>query len=164
MKQLLVLSCLLLTTFTATATATTATDDSPKSWFREKYLEYYHDEYYDYYISQNQYSSKRVICTDFHKSATVFAITGRHIPLSTRKNEQQHHRTCPILLYVTAIKPTDYLPQEEYYPRLIRIVVEEILEPLGDFMCVVFEIYMMMMSVILAALSSVFIIMLIFCQ
>jgi hypothetical protein len=169
MKQLLVISCLLLTITTTTTTATaTASADSTKSWFREKYLEYYHDEYYDYYMSLNQYSNKRVICTDFHKSATVFAITGRRqrSASAARTNEQQH-RTCPtILLYAaaTTLKHTDYLPQEEYYPRLIRIAVEEILEPLGDFMCDVFKIYIIMMSVILASIFSVFIIMLIFCQ
>lgn len=157
MKQLLIISCLLLTTFTATG--------SPKSWFREKYLEYYHDEYYDYYMSQIQYSSnKRVVCPDFHKSATVFAITGRRQSSAPAALKNVQHRTCPLTIYATTPKYTDYLPQEEYYPRVIRIAVEEIIEPLGDFMCDVFEIHIIMMSIILASIFSVFVIMLIFCQ
>ena len=161
MKQLLIISCLILTTFTAMAAAA-----DPKLWFREKYLEYYHDDYYDYYMSQNQYSAsnnKRDICPEFHKPATLFAITGRYQPApSARKSIQ---RTCPLTIYATSAKYTDYLPPEEYYyPRFIRFAIEDVIEPLGNFMCDVFEVYMMLMSIILASLSSLFIIMLIFGQ
>lgn len=163
MKQLLIISCLILTTFTAMAAPAAAAD--PKLWFREKYLEYYHDDYYDYYMSQNQYSAgnnKRDICPEFHKPATLFAITGRHQPAPAARKRIQ--RTCPLTIYTTSAKYTDYLPPEEYYPRFIRFAVEDVIEPLGNFMCDVFEVYMMLMSIILASLSSLFIIMLIFCQ
>jgi hypothetical protein len=169
MKQLLIISCLILTTFTVMAATAAA---SPKSWFREKYIEYYHDEYYDYYMSQYQLAvndgvvdidrNKRDICVDFHKPATLFAITGQRQPApATRKSIQ---RTCPLTIYATTAKYTDYLPPEEYYPRFIRFAIEDVIEPLGNFMCDVFEVYMMLMSIILASISSVFIIMLIFCQ
>jgi hypothetical protein len=139
----------------------------PKLWFREKYLEYYHDDYYDYYMSQNQYSAgnnKRDICPEFHKPATLFAITGRHQPAPAPAARKSIQRTCPLTIYATTAKYTDYLPPEEYYPRFIRFAIEDVIEPLGNFMCDVFEVYMMLMSIILASISSVFIIMLIFCQ
>lgn len=168
MKQLLIISCLILTTMTDMAAAAAA----PKSWFREKYIDHLRAEYYDYYMSQNQLAvavgvgnNKREICPEFHKSSTLFAITGRRQPApAAQKNIP---RTCPLSIYATAPKPakyTDYLPPEEYYPRFIRIAVEDVIEPLGNFMCDVFEVFMLISSIILATLSSIFMIILIFGQ
>jgi len=170
MKQLLIISCLLLTSITVMA----ATADASKSWFREKYIEYLRAEYYDYYMSQqNQLAvadgvvdigrNKREICPEFHKTSTLFAITGRRQPAALKNIP----RTCSLSIYATAPKPakyTDYLQPEEYYPRFIKFAVEDVIEPLGDFMCDVFEVFMIISSFILATLSSIFMIILIFGQ
>ena len=175
MKQLLIISCLILTTITDMAAAAAA----PKSWFREKYIDHLRAEYYDYYMSQNQLAvadgvvdigvgnNKRDICPEFHKTSTLFAITGRRQPAPALAAQKNIPRTCPLSIYATAPKPakyTDYLPPEEYYPRFIRIAVEDVIEPLGNFMCDVFEVFMIISSFILATLSSIFMIILIFGQ
>lgn len=132
-----------------------------KSWFREKYLVGTYDTYYDYTLHRFEFSdNNHDMCPDVYKSATIFAMTGRYM--------NRIKQTCTFV-YVT--KPTknnyphiDYIPPPLYDLRFIHITVTDVLHFVGQFLCYTFEIGMIILSIILASCSTLFMIILLFCQ
>lgn len=152
MKLLLIISSLLLTITDST---------NAESWFREKYLQKTYDEYYEYSISRYHFGdNNREICPEIHKSATFFAITGRPM------NRNMMRPICLSSLYARKLTKIDlqYHPPEAHYVRLIRVTVTDVIEPIGDFMCYLFELCMILLSVIFASFGTLVMIILIFRQ
>ena len=140
--------------------STTSTSTSTTTWFREKYNEQTYQDYYDYSISRyNLRDNNRDTCPDFHTSASIFAITGQQI--------QRVTRTCSSL-YVkkgTSSKANaKYTPPEAHYIQLIEGTVMDVVEFIGVFMCYFLEFAMLLVSLILLFWSTVFMVILVFCQ
>jgi hypothetical protein len=152
---LLTIVSLLLSSGTTTTTTTTQT-----TWFREKYNEQTYQDYYDYSISRyNLRDNNRDTCPDFHTSASIFAITGQQIKRVTR--------TCSSLYVkkgVSSKANAKYTPPEAHYIQLIEVTVVDILEIIGVFMCYLLEFAMLLVSLILLFWSTVFMVILVFCQ
>ena len=145
----------LLSTASAASTASS-------SWFREKYNEQTYDDYYDYTVSRYSLTdNNRDTCPDIHTSASIFAITGQQIRRVTR--------TCSSL-YVTKGTSTSskatakYTPPEAHYIQLIEVTVVDVVEFIGVFMCYLFEVSMILVSLILLFWSTLMMVMLLFCQ
>ena len=149
MKLLFIISCLLL-----------AVTGASKSWFRENYLQYTYDEYYEHTMTLYRFGdNERDMCPDVHKSATFFAITGRR-PMNQKM-------ICLSPLYAKKLLPSKdigYQPPEAYYVILIRTTVNDIIEPLGELIYDAFHVGIIVISIILASMSSLFLIILVFCQ
>lgn len=149
MKLLFIILCLLL-----------AVTGASKSWFRENYLQYTYDEYYEHTTTLYRFGdNERDMCPDIHKSATFFAITGRR-PMNQKM-------ICLSPLYAKKLRPSKdigYQPPEAYYALFIRTTVNDIIEPLGELIYDAFHVGMIVISIILASMSSLFLIMLVFCQ
>ncbi len=131
-----------------------------QTWFREKYLQNTYDEYYDYTLTRYKLEdNNRDICPDTHKSSLFFAITGQHM--------NRIKRTCSTI-YVQKSTNIDrsahYTPPISHYAQHIEVTIMDVLYVLGEFVCYTFEISMLIMSVILASCSTLFLIMLLFCQ
>ena len=132
-----------------------------KSWFREKYLVGTYDTYYDYTLHRFEFSDNdHDMCPDVYKSATIFAMTGRYM--------NRIKQTCSIAVYVQ--KHTDihahYTPPEAPDLRFIQhiMVTTDVLHFVGQLVCYTFEIGMIILSIILASCSTLFMIILLFCQ
>ena len=149
MKLLLIISGILL-----------ANTGASKSWFRENYLQYTYDEYYEHTMSLYHFGdNNRDICPDIHKSATLFAITGRR-PMNQKT-------ICLSPLYAKKLLPSKdigYQPPDAYYVILIRTTVNDIIQPLGELIYDAFHVGIIVISIILASMSSLFLIILVFCQ
>jgi hypothetical protein len=140
---------------------------SSNSWFREKYLVSAHDTYYDYTLTRFRLDdNERDMCPDIHKSATIYAITGQYmnkikstcnaiyVQKSTHNDNDNH-------LYITE---ENRPPPQEAFVETIYIMMTDVVQISGVFACYTFEIGMIVMSVILASCSTLFMIMLLFCQ
>jgi hypothetical protein len=132
---------------------------SSSSWFREKYNEQTYNDYYDYTVSRYSLTdNNRDTCPDIHTSASIFAITGQQIRRVTR--------TCSSL-YVTKGTSSSipkYTPPEAHYIQLIEVTVVDIVEFIGVFMCYLFEVSMILVSLILLLWTTLMMVMLLFCQ
>lgn len=102
------------------------------------------------------------MCPDIHKPATIYAITGQYM------NEIK--RTCNAI-YVekyahttTNATATATAPTHEQLLENIDRMITDFFEYSGVCACYAFEIGMIVMSVILASCSTLFMIMLVFCQ
>jgi len=79
--------------------ASSAKKEKSLSWFREKYIRQIYDDYYEYTLKRDTLEDNdRDICPDFHKSATIFAITGQQI--------YRIIRTCSVYIYPTTMTTT----------------------------------------------------------
>lgn len=150
----------LLTIVSLLLSSGTTTTTTQTTWFREKYNEQTYNDYYDYSISRyNLRDKNRDVCPDFHTSASIFAITGQQIKRVTQ--------TCSSL-YVkkgaSSKANAKYTPPEAHYIQLIEVTVVDILEIIGVFMCYLLEIGMLLMSIIMLFCSTVFMVILVFCQ
>ena len=132
---------------------------SASAWFREKYNEQTYDDYYDYTVSRYSLTdNNRDTCPDIHTSASIFAITGQQI--------QRVTRTCSSL-YVkkgTLSSIAKYTPPEAYYIQLLEVTIADVVEFIGVFMCYLFEVSMLLVSLILLCWSTLMMVMLLFCQ
>lgn len=136
---------------------------SSSSWFREKYNEQTYNDYYDYTVSRYSLTdNNRDTCPDIHTSASIFAITGQQIRRVTR--------TCSSL-YVTKGTSSSsskanakYTPPEAHYIQLIEVTVVDVVEFIGVFMCYLFEVSMILVSLILLLWTTLMMVMLLFCQ
>lgn len=157
--------CVLATLTIALLSSTTmaAAVASASSWFREKYNEQTYHDYYDYTVSRSSLiDNNRDTCPDFHASASIFAITGQQI--------QRVTRTCSSL-YVnkgtTSAKAKangKYNPPEAHYTQMADIIVVDVVEFIGVFMCYLLEFAMLLVSLILLFWSTLIMVMLLFCQ
>ena len=154
MKQLL-LALTLALTFTPVLIASAP---STTSWFREKYLQQIYDEQYEYTYTRYRFGdNNRDLCVEVHKPAIFFAITGRRIGRSKQKPQ-----TC---LYITKSRiGAHYKPPNAHDVQLIDITVMDVIEFLNKFIYYVFEISMILSSIVLVSFSTLCMIMLIFCQ
>ena len=141
------------TSTTATTTAVTATPPgSPKpiskSWFREKYIQQIYDDYYEYTLTRYELGDNdRDVCPDIYKSSLIFAITGQHIT-----------RTCSALyMNIETTKSDDHDDKDDQAVQYITGIMTSII-------CYTFELSMLILSIILACCSTIFMIILLFCQ
>jgi hypothetical protein len=136
-----------------------STSTASSSWFREKYNEQTYNDYYDYTVSRYSLTyNNRDTCPDIHTSASIFAITGQQIRRVTR--------TCSSL-YVTKGTSSSipkYTPPEAHYIQLIEVTVVDVVEFIGVFMCYLFEVSMILVSLILLLWTTLMMVMLLFCQ
>lgn len=124
---------------------------SSKTWFREKYLQQTYDDYYHYTLTRYELGDNdRDVCPDFHKSASIFAITGRQI--------YQITKTCSSL-YVQKgnAKSVNYTPPPAHYIQLIDITVMDVVRFITEFACYTFEIGIFILSIILLCCSTILI-------
>lgn len=148
-SMLFLLSCVLF--FVAFATATAASDTS-SSFIREKYLDELYNQQYCYTLQQIQHNPE--ICPEFHSSAMYFAITGRR--RFTQTCRHIHHTT------VTPLQPRDIIRNNNNNSYVL--LSDIIIIILTDIAYYTFEYGMLLISVILASCSTLFMIMLLFCQ
>jgi hypothetical protein len=158
MKLLLFISGILLAVAAAAA---------PNSWFREKYLSQTYDEYYHYSISRYRFGNNDHddVCPEIHKSATFFAITGRQM---NRKNGVLLPICPSVSFYANAKKyNTKHAIYQEYtHPEVqyARFIMSDIIEPLGKFIEYIFELCMILCSILFASFISLVVIILTFAQ
>jgi hypothetical protein len=152
-QQLLVLTLAL--TFT---TVLFASAPSTSSWFREKYLQQTYDEQYENTFTRYRFGdNNRDVCPEVHKPAIFFAITGRRMRHSAQQPQTR--------LYIRRITiRTHYKPPSAHDVQLIDITVMDVIEFLNKFIYYVFEISMILSSIVLASFSTLCLIMLLFCQ
>jgi 5-enolpyruvylshikimate-3-phosphate synthase len=164
-----IISCALLLFAMTTATETrikpetTLITTTSNSWFRDKYLQKTYEEYYHYTLTRYKLEDNDYdVCPDFHKSSLFFAITGQHM--------NRIKKTCSLLYVETTanMNSNDYTsPNTTIYHDImqdIQITIIDVLEFLGVVACYTFEISMLFMSVVLASCSTLFLIILLFCQ
>lgn len=153
MTMAMVMTILAITQILVPTTAVALPDPGPysKRWFREKYVQQTYDDYYHYTLTRYQFGDNdRDVCPDFHKSASIFAITGQQIYRITK--------TCSSLYPQKEIsKSVNYTPPEAHYIHLIDITVMDVLQFLAEFACYTFEIGMYILSIILLCCSTVLI-------
>ena len=135
-----------------------STTPSSDSWFREKYLQQTYRDYYHYTLTRYEFGDNdRDVCPDFHKSASIFAITGQQIYRITK--------TCSSLYVQKEItKSVNYTPPEAHYIQLIDITVMDVVRFVTEFACYTFEIGMFILSVILLCCSTILIGIGLFCS
>ena len=157
MKQLL-LSLTLALTFTQVLIAS----EPSKSWFREKYIQQIYDEQYEYTITRHRFGDKNHdVCIEVHKPALFFAITGRRMGRSTQQQQQPQTR-----LYIRrrSTISAHYKPPNAHDVQLIDITVMDVIDFLNKFIYYVFEISMILSSIVLVSFCTLCMIMLLFCQ
>jgi hypothetical protein len=142
--------------FAATA-ATAATAASSTSSIREKYLDEIYKQQYRYTLQEIQHD--REICPEFHNSAMYFAITGQ-------RQLNRVTQTCRHILHTTvtpaAVRP---LPLNLYDRNILsNITLTDLVISFKEFVCYTFEYVMLLISVILASCSTLFMIILLLCQ
>ena len=154
MKQLL-LALILALTFTPVLFASAPS----KSWFREKYLQKTYDEQYKNTFTRYRFGDNdRDVCPELHKPAIFFAITGQHMDRSTQQQPLTY-------LYIHKRTITShYNPPNAHDVQLIDITVMDVIVFLNEFIYYVFEISMILSSIVLASFSTLCMIMLLFCQ
>ena len=155
MKQLL-LALTLALTFTPVLIASAP---SRSSRFREKYLQKTYDEQYENTFTRYRFGdNNHDVCTELHKPAIFFAITGRDMSRSTQQQPQTR-------LYIRRITiSAHYKPPNAHDVQLIDITAMDVIVFLNKFIYYVFEISMIISSIVLASFSTLCMIMLIFCQ
>ena len=143
----------------SSASASASATPSSKTWFREKYLIGSHDIYYEYTLHRFQLGDNdHDMCPDIHKTATLYAIIGRYLhevkhtcsSLYVQKNNQRIHTD------TDTDTDTDYTLLSEEGFKVIQFIFHV--------SCYTFEIGMIIMSILLAACSTLFMIILLFCQ
>lgn len=152
------LMMMMLSLSEAKATITIPSSPPSNSWFQEKYLIGSYDIYYNYNLNRFEFGDNdRDVCPDVYNSATIYAITGRYF--------QEIKHTCSSLYIQKNTKnknpPVDPL---SYDVRFIHNTAIVVLHFLGQFICYTFEIGMIITSIVLAACSTLFMILLLFCQ
>jgi hypothetical protein len=149
--MLLLLSFIVIATATADAAAVTT------SFIREKYLDEIYKQQYRYTLQEIQHD--REICPEFHNSAMYFAITGQ-------RQLNRVTQTCRHILHTTvtpaAVRP---LPLNPYDRNILsNITLTDLVIFFKEFVCYTFEYTMLLISVILASCSTLFMIILLLCQ
>lgn len=144
----------------SSAASSSATKEKPLSWFREKYIRQTYDDYYEYTVKRYSLEDNdRDICPDFHKSATIFAITGQQI--------YRIIRTCSVYIYPTTTTTNDnihYTPHESHFKQISQITVMDVIQLIRGFLCYTFEIGMYAMSILLLCCSTILITIVMYCH
>jgi hypothetical protein len=160
MTHLITLSPLLLlfTTEVAVATAT--------PWFREKYLKETYNEYYIYTFSRWRLDDNHIdMCPELHKPAVYFAITGRnlwtHTPLTHGTYRQRQRRQRQRQRRRHDQGPGEYTA---HYLLWFEITVQDVVWFLIDFILYCWELLILLLSVLMASLTTMILCMLVFGQ
>ena len=155
MTHIITLSLLLLLFTTSSASAS-----APVPWFREKYLAQIYNEYYIYTFSRWRLDDNDLdMCPEIHKPAVYFAMTGRPLwresPLShpTYRQRQRRRRRQHIIT-----QPTPY------DIRLVEISVLDVVWFLIDFHLYCCELLILLLSILLASLTTIILCILVFGQ
>jgi len=134
----------------AAAAATTTTKEKPISRFREKYLEQIYNDQYHYTLTRRSLDDNDYdMCPDYHKSATIFSITGQQI--------NRIITTCGVYIERKPQNDIQYTPPESHYTILAQITVMDVIQFTSTFICYTFEIGMYIMSIILLCCSTILI-------
>jgi len=136
----------------------------PNSWFREKYLVASYEIYHDYMLYRYVWDDNDIDkCPDIYNGASLYAITGRHI--------YQIKRTCPFIYVLPKFAETETItpipiPIPIPIPdlRIVYLMLVDALQRLFQISCYIFEIVMNILSIVLAACFTLFMIILLFCQ
>ncbi len=141
--------------------ASSAKKEKSLSWFREKYIRQIYDDYYEYTLKRDTLEDNdRDICPDFHKSATIFAITGQQI--------YRIIRTCSVYIYPTTMTTTNdnihYTPHESHFKQIAQMTVMDVIQLIRAFLCYTFEIGMYAMSIFLLCCSTILMTIVMFCH
>lgn len=146
---------LFITTTNAAASA------APVSWFREKYITQIYDEYYKYTFSRWRLDDNDIdMCPEIHKPAVYFAITGRPLwresPLShaTYRQRQRSQR----------IRDRQQRRFTAYDIRWVEITVMDVVWFLIDFVLYCCELLIILLSVLMATLTTIILFILVFGQ
>ena len=137
---------------------TVLTSEASTSWVREKYLQQIYNEQYEHAITRYRFGdNNRDVCVEVHKPSIFFAITGLRMGRSTQQPQTR--------LYIRRSTISDhYKPPNAHDVQLIDITVMDVIEFLDEFIFYVFEISMILSSIVLASFSTLCMIMLMFCQ
>jgi hypothetical protein len=151
---------LLFITTTSAIAGTPTTVTVPVPWFREKYLAQIYNEYYIYTFSRWRLDDNDLdMCPEIHKPAVYFAMTGRPLwresPLShpTYRQRQRRRRRQHIIT-----QPTPY------DIRLVEISVLDVVWFLIDFHLYCCELLILLLSILLASLTTIILCILVFGQ
>ena len=126
------------------------------SWFREKYLTQTYNEYYTYTLTRWRLDDNdRDACPEFHKSAVYFAITGQQLWRQPR-------------IRAPPPRPPPRPPRIPMYTahdvRLIHYTVSDAAFFLLDFAQYSCELLILLLSVLMALLTSMILMILVFGQ
>jgi hypothetical protein len=156
------LVAVMMAAVTVTVMATAATTPTSKSWFQEKYIQETYVVYYEYMLTRYELGDNdRDVCPDIHKSSTIFAITGQHITRITKTCSSPYAKKKPAKV---DLDQEGQYAQYAQYAQYITGIMTSIIEFIGEFICYTFEITMLILSIILASCSTLFMIILMFCQ
>lgn len=151
MRQIIISTSLLLLITTSAAVAVPV--PAPVTWFREKYLTQTYNEYYIYTFSRLRLDDNgRDMCPELHKPAIYFAITGQPLWRVTSQRRQGREAT------------TGYITPTAYDIRWIEITVLDVVRFLivfGQYYC---ELFILLLSVLMAALTTLILGILVFGQ
>lgn len=130
------------------------------SWFREKYLTHTYNEYYTYTLTRwRMEDNDRDVCPDTHTSAIYFAITGQQ--LWQRQPRIRRARLLPQ-------RHPSHLPRIPIYTahdaRLIHYTVGDAAFFLLEFAEYCCELLIILLSVLMALLTSMILMILVFGQ
>jgi len=167
MTHIITLSPLLLL-FATMAVATTPA----VPWFREKYLKETYNEYYIYTFSRWRLHDNDIdMCPELHKPAVYFAMTGRnlwnHTPLThaTYRQRQREDRRQRQRRREPEYDPIGYYTQPTaYYLRWVEITVQDVVWFLIDFTLYCCELLILLLSVLMASLTTMILCILVFGQ
>jgi hypothetical protein len=138
-------------------TRTTTTKEKPISRFREKYLEQIYNDQYHYTLTRRSLDDNDYdMCPDYHKSATIFSITGKQI--------NRIITTCGVYIERKPQNDIQYTTPESHYTILAQITVTDVVQFTSGIICYTFEIGMYIMSIILLFCSTILITIGIFCS
>lgn len=158
MTQIITPLLLLFTTSSAAAAAAAA----PVPWFREKYLAQIYNEYYIYTFSRWRLDDNDIdMCPEIHKPAVYFAMTGRPLwresPLSHPTYRQRQRRQRRQRRHIIT-QPTPY------DIRWVEISVLDVVWFLIDFHLYCCELLILLLSVLMATLTTIILYILVFGQ
>jgi hypothetical protein len=134
----------------AAPATTRTTKEKPISRFREKYLEQLYNDQYHYTLTRRSLDDNDYdMCPDYHKSATIFSITGQQI--------NRIITTCGVYIERKPQNDIQYTTPESHYTILAQITVMDVIQFTNRFICYTFEISMFILSVILLCCSTILI-------
>ena len=159
----------LLLLFTTSSAASAASASAPVTWFREKYLTQTHNEYYIYTFSRWQLDDNDIdMCPELHRPAVYFAMTGRplwrespltHPTYRKRQRQRQRQRRDRSRAGGGYTQPTT-----AYDIRWIEITVQDVALFLIDFHLYCCELLILLLSVLMASLTTIILCILVFGQ
>lgn len=179
MTHIITLSPLLLLLLLFTTAAAPSAPSAPIPWFREKYLKEYNNGYYIYTFSRWSFGDNDIdVCPELHTPAVYFAMTGRklwgHTPLThatyrqrqrQERQEQRRRQRRRRSRESEYDDPLGYYTQPiAYYLLWFEITVLDVIWFLIEFTLYCWELLILLLSVIMASLTTMILCILVFTQ